>query len=499
MPRIAVDTRTRLRAGRTGSRLARALLATVGLLLAGAMQGPAMAAGLGITQLSTGDDHTCALTGAGGVDCWGWNGHGQLGDGTTTARSIPVSVSGLSSGVAAISAGRYHTCALTTAGAVKCWGDNSHGQLGDGTTTPRSTPVAVSGLSSGVAAISAGGYHTCALTTAGAVKCWGDNGYGQLGDGTTTARSAPASVSGLSSGVAAISAGGEHTCALTTAGAVKCWGAGSSGQLGDGTGTSRSTPVDVSGLSSGVAAISAGYYYTCAVTSTGGLKCWGYDNYGQLGDGTIASTPRFTPVSVSGLSSGVAAVSAGYYHACALTSTGGVKCWGFNAYGQLGDATTTDRPAPVNVNRMSSGMAAISAGGEHTCALSTAGVAFCWGANSSGQLGDGTTTPRSAPVDVIGLNGVGTPPPSQGPPDTTITKVRINSERHWARFWFRAIGRASGFECSLRGPQRAARFGPCRSPKAYEHLKPGRYTFQVRAKSANGTDRTPAERSFRIR
>ena len=189
--------------------------------------------------ISAGTNHTCAVTSAGPVECWGYNAHGELGDGTTTERLIASDVSGLSSGVVAISAGASHTCALTSAGAVKCWGYNGYGQLGDGTTTNRLTAVEVSGLSSGVVAISAAGSHACALTSAGAVTCWGDNAYGELGDGTTTNRSVPVAVSGLSSGVVAISAGYQHTCALTSAGAAKCWGFNAHGELGDGTTTNR--------------------------------------------------------------------------------------------------------------------------------------------------------------------------------------------------------------------------------------------------------------------
>ncbi|MCX6538746.1 MAG: RCC1 repeat-containing protein, partial [Acidobacteria bacterium] len=261
-------------------------------------------------RVAAGSYHTCALTVGGGVKCWGLNFDGQLGDGTPTSRSTPVNVSGLTSGVSAVAAGRFHTCAVTSGGGVKCWGSNQYGQLGDGTTTHRFTPVDVSGLTSGVIAVTAGYFHTCAVTSGGGVKCWGYNNSGQLGDGTS------------------------HTCAVTSGGGVKCWGSNNLGQLGDGTTTQRVTPVDVSALTSGVSAVDAGGYHTCALTAGGGVKCWGLNSIGQLGHGT--TTQHLTPVDVSGLTSGVIAVTAGYFHTCAVTSGGGVKCWGYNNSGQLG-------------------------------------------------------------------------------------------------------------------------------------------------------------------
>ena len=369
-----------------------------------------------LTALTAGKSHTCALTTAGGVKCWGDNGNRQLGDGSTTDRLTSVDVPGLGSGVTALSAGNSHTCALTTAGGVKCWGYNLFGQLGDGSNTDRLTLVDVSGLSSGVTALSAGQSHTCALTTAGGVKCWGDNQYGQLGDGSGAQRPTPVDVSGLGSGVIAISAGAFQTCALTTAGGVKCWGYNLFGELGDGSNTRRLTPVDVSGLGSGVAALSAGAFHTCALTTAGGVKCWGANLYGELGDGSGAQ--RLTPVDVSGLGSGVTALNADSFQTCALTTAGGVKCWGKNDLGQLGDGSTTQRLTPVDVFGLGSGVTAIGAGGDHACALTTAGGFKCWGDNASGQLGDGSTTQRLTPVDVSGLGsgGMVTPPPVVVPP-----------------------------------------------------------------------------------
>jgi hypothetical protein len=217
-----------------------------------------------------------------------------------TLRTTPVDVAGLGSGVAALAAGGVYTCALTAVGGIKCWGFNIYGQLGDGTTTsPRLTPVDVTGLASGVAALAAGPDHACALTAAGGVKCWGRNDFGQLGDGTTSSRLTPVDVSGLGSGVAAIAAGLFHTCALTTGGGIKCWGDNGSGQLGDGTTTTHLTPVDVSGLGSRVAVIAVGANHTCAVTAGGGVKCWGDNDAGQLGINRL-----WIPVDVVGFGGG---------------------------------------------------------------------------------------------------------------------------------------------------------------------------------------------------
>ncbi|MFM1751820.1 MAG: hypothetical protein RL119_782 [Actinomycetota bacterium] len=244
-----------------------------------------------------------------------------------------------------IAAGEEHTCAIVNGGA-KCWGSNSHGRLGNGTTTNSLVPVDVSGLGlgSGVTAIAAGVDHTCAIVS-GAAKCWGRNYAGQLGNGTTATSSLPVQVLGLDSGVTAIAAGYGHTCAIVS-GVAKCWGSNSSGQLGNDSTTASRVPVDVLNLGSGVTAIAAGAGYTCAIVSSGAAKCWGSNGDGELGNGD--NTTSRVPVQVLGLSSGVTAIAAGFYHTCAIVS-GAAKCWGYNADGQLGDDTTLDRLEPVSV------------------------------------------------------------------------------------------------------------------------------------------------------
>ena len=351
--------------------------------------------------VSSGEAHTCAITPSGGVKCWGDNDYGQLGDGTNTDRHAPVDVVGLTSGVTSISTGIDHTCALTTNGGVKCWGGNYFGQLGDGTTTYRNTPVDVVGLTSGIASVSSGGDHTCAVTNSGGVKCWGDNDFGQFGDGTYSDSYVPVDVVDLTSGIISVSTGYRHTCAVTTSGGVKCWGDNDFGQLGDGTYSDSYVPVDVVDLTSGIISVSTGYWHTCAVTTSGGVKCWGSNYYGELGDGT--TTYSNIPVDVVGLTSGVAFASSGYRHTCAVTTSGGVKCWGWNENGQLGVGTTRRRYTPVDVVGLTSGIASISSGGRHICAVTTSGGVKCWGSNKNGQLGDGTTTNSYTPVDVVGL------------------------------------------------------------------------------------------------
>jgi Raf kinase inhibitor-like YbhB/YbcL family protein len=349
----------------------------------------------GVSRVALGRGRaTCALLNNGGAKCWGWNNKGQIGDGTSGIDKLtPTDVVGLSSDVADIVSGGTHTCALLNNGAVKCWGNNSYGEVGDGTWgLTKLSPVNVSGLGSGVTQISAGGSHTCALLESGGVKCWGLNDYGQLGDGTSgTNRRSPVDVVSLQAGVARIAAGDGHTCALLGSGEVKCWGKNNYGQVGDGTaGTNRLTPVSVSGLVEGVIQITAGGNHTCGLLTGGGVKCWGHNAFGQIEDGTP-------------FSSGVAQVVAGGAHTCALLSAGGVKCWGYNGYGQVGDGTAgTDKLTPVDVTGIGSEVTQISAGGSHTCALLQSDMVMCWGSNGNGQVGDGTTSNHFTPVHVRG-------------------------------------------------------------------------------------------------
>jgi alpha-tubulin suppressor-like RCC1 family protein len=212
----------------------------------------------------------------------------------------------------------------------------------------KSTPTTLTTLTSSVTQIVAGAYHNCALLSSGGVKCWGDNPFGQLGDGTTITSTTPKTISTLTAGVTQLAAGDMHTCALLSTGGVKCWGDNYFGQIGDGTGENRTTPTALSTLTSGVTQIAIGGSFTCALLSTGGIKCWGWNVSGQLGDGT--TTDSSTPTSLSTLTAGVTQIGLGGAHSCAILSSGGVKCWGENSSNELGDGTTTNRSTPVDIS-----------------------------------------------------------------------------------------------------------------------------------------------------
>jgi alpha-tubulin suppressor-like RCC1 family protein len=362
--------------------------------LTGATSAP-FAVTLASAAVSTGDVHTCVVTTGGTAYCWGGNDTGDIGDGTTTQRTSPVAVvGGLTFAAVSAGGGYAHTCGVTTGGAAYCWGLNAEGELGDGTVTFHSSPVAVVG-SLTFAAVSAGYKHTCGVTTGGAAYCWGDNGAGALGDGTTTLRTSPVAVLGGLT-FAAVSAGDQYTCGVTTGAAAYCWGLNAYGNLGDGTALSRTSPVAVQGGLTFAALSAAGFAHACGVTTGGAAYCWGYNVRGELGDGTTIQ--RTTPVAVLGGLT-FAAVSAGYDHTCGLTTAGVAYCWGYNVSGALGDGSTTQRTRPVGVLG-GLNFAALSTGGAHTCGVTTGGAAYCWGLNYYGELGDGTTTDRLVPTRV---------------------------------------------------------------------------------------------------
>lgn len=379
-----------------------AVLSAAGLVLAvgGEVRAEAIA-----SQVTAAGSHSCARKADGTAWCWGAN-NGGLGDGSLIERYTPLRLTALGNTVASIAAGAGQTCARKADGTAWCWGDNTFGQIGDGTDTSRHTPVPVATLGTSVAQIGAGLIHTCARKTDGTVWCWGDNSLGQIGDGGSGGAFSPVPVAGLT-GVGAISLGTYHSCARKLDGTVWCWGYNFTGQLGDGTTIQRNAPVQVVGLA-GAVEVAAGHTHSCARKSDGTVWCWGNNQDGELGDGTTVQ--RLTPVPVTALGTNAAELSAGGSFGgvsdppfggaftCARKIDGTLWCWGRNTRGQLGDGTTVSRTTPGQVTALGNAVAEVSAGATQACALKTDGTFWCWGHSPNGGLGDGTALQRLQPV-----------------------------------------------------------------------------------------------------
>ena len=356
--------------------------------------------------LAAGGNHTCALLADGTVRCWGLNSFGQLGDGSVTNRQIPTAVTGLT-GVAAISAGTGFSCAVLVSGEARCWGRNDLGQLGNANNVQSLAPQAVRTNATtpltGVVTLASGVNHSCALSVSGLVTCWGDNTDGQLGNGTNTASNVAAGVA--LSGITALAAGRSHSCAVRVDATLHCWGDNSGGQLGDNTLADRNVPVQSLTGALNAKNVSAGQQHTCLLRANGTVECWGANNFAQLGDG--ASLSRNTPSLPVLNATLVVAISSQFHSTCALLADDSVRCWGLNNGGQIGDGTLLNRNnAVLTLAAGTIGGRAISAGTQDTCAERSSGSGACWGFNANGQVGDGTFTSRTTAVPVSGLAGV---------------------------------------------------------------------------------------------
>ena len=351
-----------------------------------------------ITALDSEGQNVCALVN-GSLLCWGHNDFDLTSP--PAEYRMPDLLTGFSGPVSQFALGDQHRCVVVDGGAW-CWGFNVYGQLGDGTTGDSTSPRRVVGLDSGVKELALGMYHTCALKLDGTVYCWGFNRAGQLGDGTMDPPNGPpdwkiythpnpVQVINLGGPASRIFAGGQFSCALV-GGALKCWGANEAGQLGDNSVTNRAVPGPVQGLSAGISDVAMGYFHACAVQN-GALKCWG-NSGGVVGDGTLEQ--RLTPVSIAGFETGVSEIDSFTTHTCAVR--GAVFCWGDNAYGQLGDGTFENRSAPVQVLDLP-GATLLALGMFHTCALGVDQV-YCWGSNLNNQLGDGTLFIQKTPARI---------------------------------------------------------------------------------------------------
>lgn len=368
---------------------------TVVVREAGAAAAPAFRA------VAAGAMGTCGVTADGAALCWGSNAAGALGTGASRMLTTTLAPVAVRTGVrlASLDVGERFACGLTAAGRAYCWGDNLFGQLGDGSEDWRTAPVPVRS-DAAFASLAVGHEHVCGLTAEGRALCWGSNYHGELGDGGEEDHAVPAPVR-TALRFASLVAGEDHTCGLTAEGRAFCWGSDGGGQLGSAETDTAHVPTPVSG-GHAFASLSAGAAHTCGVTAQGRALCWGANHRGQLGDGRggddTAGANREAPVPVAG-STAFARVFAGATHTCALTADGGAWCWGDNAAGQLGDGTTQRRTSPVAV-RGGIHFATLSAGAEHTCGVAADGAAWCWGGNESGALGSGKAQGSRVPVRV---------------------------------------------------------------------------------------------------
>ncbi|MBX3228912.1 MAG: hypothetical protein KIT84_41725 [Labilithrix sp.] len=344
--------------------------------------------------IALGYNHGCARMLDSTVRCWGDNGAGQIGDGEPfggTRENVlrPKSVPNVSDAIA-IASGLAHTCIVRKGGAVSCWGVNSFGQLGDGTTNRSSAPVDVIGITNAVA-VSGGNSTTCALLADKTISCWGYNGSGNLGDGTKTSSSRPVKVKGVSN-AKAVAAAADHTCALVGDGDVVCWGSNATGQLGIGSDDAGAGIGPVKLSLSDVTQVVAAAKFACALEASGRVYCWGANDKGQLGNGAASPEPNPSPILVSDVTD-AKHVWAGIDHACAVRATGAVMCWGFAGQGQLGIGAVEandKKDAPVQARGVVAARA-VATGGDRTCVVLADDKAVCFGANTLGQLGNGST------------------------------------------------------------------------------------------------------------
>ncbi len=344
-------------------------------------------------EIEAGETHTCGITTSGVLKCWGNGGNMRLGNNSTANISLAATIDAGTT-YKSVKTFATHTCGLTTGNILKCWGENSYGKVGDGTANTRNTPAVVD---SGVeySMVTVGQSFTCGLTMDSILKCWGSNGDGQFGNGTIGMVITPLHID-KNQTYQFVGAGWGSSCALTIGGEMKCWGRNNFGILGDGGSADKFVPAPTNiGRKFASVTLSRGGGHVCALTTAGKLFCWGQNESGQVGTGSIDSV-GVTEVTAINANMTYSKVTAGTWHTCGITG-GALKCWGYNGDSQLGDGSATNQTSPTVIDSGVS-YAEISAGKNHTCGIAVGGELRCWGKNSVGQLGDGTTSNRSSPV-----------------------------------------------------------------------------------------------------
>lgn len=356
----------------------------------------------GVMSISSGNQFTCAVIDSGEVYCWGANHRGQLGNGTYIEGSTPTAVQNIDNAIA-VASGWDHSCALLQTETIMCWGGNEEGQLGNNSTIDSNLPVSVVNVSTAVS-IDTSFRHTCANLSDDTVTCWGLNASSQLGNGEIENGLIPVEVEGIDSAFD-VSVGRDFSCARLSDGTIRCWGGNSFGTLGNGNNSDSQTPVQVSAIST-ANQIDSGRFHTCTTLDDLSIRCWGANLEGRLGNGTT-STSSNTPLTVSG-SHQFSMLSSGGQHSCSILDNSSVMCWGDNDFGELGDGSLSVGGAPnfssipVAVLMLPTATF-ISAGDGHSCAVMPDSTARCWGKNANGQLGNGQQSAAvAAPTLVIG-------------------------------------------------------------------------------------------------
>jgi len=375
------------------------ILAAVGLAAAGCSNEDVTGfVGAAKRIAAAGNGHTCSVRSNGEVSCWGWNLHGQLGDGSKNDSATPLRVGSQAVWID-VAAGAHHSCAIRNDNWLWCWGWNEKGQLGTGGFDDQYTPLATA-AGERWASVSAGTTHTCAIRTDKSLWCWGNNVSGQIGNGESGALQkspAPERITDYTDWLV-VQAGDSHNCGVRGDGTLWCWGSNVRGQLGDGTTTDRLTPVQVASDRRWVS-VDAGYYHSCAIGADASLWCWGDNVFGQLGDGTQGTgNQRLEPIQI-GAEAEWKHLALGDYHSCAQRADHTIWCWGDNQYGQLGDGSDVAKAFPVRVSSDNDWLD-LASGNDHTCGMLGDESLWCWGRNDYGQLGDGSLTNRGSPVMV---------------------------------------------------------------------------------------------------
>jgi alpha-tubulin suppressor-like RCC1 family protein len=366
------------------------------LVGAGVLAGAVVASHAALAQqrVALGDDHQCAVQVDGTLWCWGGNFEGQLGlgfSGATTPVLLPTQVTLIGSSVVEVGAGQAFTCARKQDGTVWCWGYGFDGELGNGNGVGSPNPQPVTVLGNGVGAVSVAGSNACALKTDGSVWCWGDGSDGAL---------APVQVPNLGNSVVQISTNSGYTCAVKADGTLWCWGLNGYGQLGDGTTLPETNPVQVAALGNSVVQVAAGQQDVCALKNDGTVWCWGFNFYGENGDGTMGQ--HDTPVQATVAGSSVTKVWTGWFDVCTQRTDGTLWCWGGNKYGELGDGTNVVRTAAVQVAGLGASVVELAMGQYTSCATEIDGTVWCWGTGTNAGVGDGTSGNSYVPSIVFG-------------------------------------------------------------------------------------------------